>query len=181
MRIIMLFIVAILLVSCKLDKNKPILLDDNLNKKNLGNQDIKLFASLLKDTINIGESPKVIVSMLSPAFKNSKSQIVAFSESQDSALLQLDEKLSNLYELDLYGFHNVSIDTSNRRLFKDPSRYDIIVAGRKMYKEGYNKSRVLVIEFIGKDPILDLKFDLDSIWFDYIEHDVYVTKGSLPN
>jgi|GEM_PF-5917529 len=171
--IILLLLVCSFLTSCDNFGNKTdAQIEKYLEPSNAIGKE-KLFATLLKDTVKIGENAKALVSLLDPKFDDKKSQIIVFIEMEDSVLYKLEKDFSKLYDLPVAGFYNFNIDTINKAPKRYKKQYSAYI-GKSFQQTGYNKLRFMVMEFDGKDPTKDLDFNKNQIWSAIMELDVFV-------
>jgi hypothetical protein len=133
----------------------------------------KVFGTLLKDTVMVGENAQAIVSLLDPKFDDKQSQIIVFIEMEDSVLYKLEKDFNKLYELPVGGFNNFTVDTINKAPKHYKKQHSAYI-GKSFQKTGYNKLRFMVMEFYGKDPTIDLDYDKNKVWFSILELDVFV-------
>ncbi|WP_194849942.1 hypothetical protein [Nonlabens antarcticus] len=171
--IISLALICLILTSCDNFGNKT---DAQIEKYLEPSSSIhkeKLLATLLKDTVKVNENAKALVSLLDPKFDDKQSQIIVFIEMEDSALYKLEKDFSKLYNLPIAGFYNFNIDTINKAPKHYRKQYSTYI-GKSFQQVGYNKLRFMVVEFTGKDPTKDLKFDKSQIWSAIMELDVFV-------
>jgi hypothetical protein len=172
-KIILLTLLIGIFISCDQSKNKNNLdIEKYMEPSKIINKE-KLFSTLLKDTIRVGENAKALVSLLDPKFDDKQSQIIVFIESEDSVLYKLEKNFKQLYELPVAGFYNFTVDTINKAPKHYEKQYSAYIG--KVFKEtGYNKLRFMVMEFYGNDPTKDLNIDKKKTWVVIDELDVFV-------
>jgi len=172
-KIIFLTLSLCFFISCNESKNKNDLdIEQYLEPSKIINKE-KLFATLLKDTVTVGENAKALVSLLDPKFDDKQSQIMVFIELEDSVLYKLEKDFKQLHELPVAGFYNFTIDTINKAPIHYEKQYSAYI-GKTFEQTGYNKLRYMVMEFYDKNPTKDLNFDKSKVWIAIDELDVFV-------
>ncbi|SHI84850.1 hypothetical protein SAMN04488096_10585 [Mesonia phycicola] len=140
--------------------------------KNKEERKVIISIQLAKDTVKVGNYVKSIAYLEKPFYENKNSKIVLFLEADENK--RLKRNLSNRNNIPMYAFHNLSIDTFNRKWSRGYEYDNTVAFTAKFDKVGTHSLRGFVVEYYDKDPLIDSIIQEDKIKRYFFEKNVYV-------